>query len=172
MRWEAQTLTQLTKTCLNWHTQRPSSDPRPPPSPASCTSGTGSPALYRRIRVRPQRPPLSGASTWGTSASCWCRSPWGTCGRLSGSRGPRNYGNTKQSQKYSAMKIFHMVDRYYVTAWRGHAWTDPGFPIGGGANPREGPTYDFAKISKKKLHKIEKILDHRRRLRGPSVTDM
>ena len=35
---------------------------------------------------------------------------------------------------------------------------DPGFPRGGGANsPGGGPTYDFAKFSKK-LHEIEKIL--------------
>ena len=34
---------------------------------------------------------------------------------------------------------------------------DPGFPIGGGANPLEGaPTSDFAKISKK-THEIENI---------------
>ena len=38
---------------------------------------------------------------------------------------------------------------------------DPGFPIGGGANPPGGgggaPTYDFAKFCEK-LHEIEKIL--------------
>ena len=33
---------------------------------------------------------------------------------------------------------------------------DPGFPRGGGANPRGGATYDFAKISQK-LHEIERI---------------
>ena len=39
---------------------------------------------------------------------------------------------------------------------------DPGFPIGGGANPPEGgPTYDFAKFCEK-LHEIEKILGRRR----------
>ena len=36
-----------------------------------------------------------------------------------------------------------------------NAGTDPGFPVGGGANPRGAPTYDFAKISEK-LHEIEK----------------
>ena len=36
---------------------------------------------------------------------------------------------------------------------------DPGFPIGGGANPPGGaPTYDFAKFCEK-LHEIEKISD-------------
>ena len=35
---------------------------------------------------------------------------------------------------------------------------DPGFPVGGGANPPGGaPTYDFAKFCEK-LHEIEKIL--------------
>ena len=33
---------------------------------------------------------------------------------------------------------------------------DPGFPRGGGANPREGPTYDFAKFFQK-LHESERI---------------
>ena len=43
------------------------------------------------------------------------------------------------------------------------AGADPGFPVGGGANPRGGggaPTYDFVKSSEK-LHEIEKILDRR-----------
>ena len=36
---------------------------------------------------------------------------------------------------------------------------DPGFPVGGGANPLGGaPTYDSVKFSQK-LHEIEKILD-------------
>ena len=44
-------------------------------------------------------------------------------------------------------------------------WTptgaDPGFPIGGGANPPGGaPTNDFAKFCEK-LHEIEKFLGHR-----------
>ena len=47
---------------------------------------------------------------------------------------------------------------------------DPGFPVGGGANPLGGaPTYDFVKFSEK-LHEIEKILDRRggaRRVRPP-----
>ena len=36
---------------------------------------------------------------------------------------------------------------------------DPGFPVGGGANPPGGgaPTYDFAKFCEK-LHEIENIL--------------
>ena len=37
---------------------------------------------------------------------------------------------------------------------------DPGFPVGGGANPRRGegvPTYDVVKFSKKQ-HEIEKKL--------------
>ena len=38
---------------------------------------------------------------------------------------------------------------------------DPGFPVGGGANPLGGaPTYDFAKFCEK-LHEIEKILGRR-----------
>ena len=38
---------------------------------------------------------------------------------------------------------------------------DPGFPVGGGADPRGGaPTYDFVKFSKK-LHEIEKNLGRR-----------
>ena len=38
---------------------------------------------------------------------------------------------------------------------------DPGFPVGGGANPPgEAPTYDFAKFCEK-LHEIEKILGRR-----------
>ena len=38
---------------------------------------------------------------------------------------------------------------------------DPGFPVGGGANPLAGaPTYDFAKFCEK-LHEIEKILGRR-----------
>ena len=38
---------------------------------------------------------------------------------------------------------------------------DPGFLLGGGANPLGGaPTYDFVKFSKK-LHEIEKILGRR-----------
>ena len=35
---------------------------------------------------------------------------------------------------------------------------DPGYPVGGGANPPGGaPTYDFAKF-REKLHEIENIL--------------
>ena len=38
---------------------------------------------------------------------------------------------------------------------------DPGFPVGGGANPSGGaPTYDFAKFCEK-LYEIEKILGRR-----------
>ena len=38
---------------------------------------------------------------------------------------------------------------------------DPGFPVGGGADPLGGaPTYDFVKFSEK-LHEIEKILGHK-----------
>ena len=33
---------------------------------------------------------------------------------------------------------------------------DPGFPQGGVANPPGAPIYDFAKISQKKLHEIER----------------
>ena len=42
------------------------------------------------------------------------------------------------------------------------AWADPGFPVGGGADPRGGgaPTYNFAKFCKK-LHEIEKNLGRR-----------
>ena len=41
------------------------------------------------------------------------------------------------------------------------AGADPGFPVGGGANPPGGaPTYDFAKF-RKKLHEIEKILSRK-----------
>ena len=37
--------------------------------------------------------------------------------------------------------------------------TDPGFPVGGGADPQGKPTYDFVNISKKKkLHGIENLL--------------
>ena len=39
--------------------------------------------------------------------------------------------------------------------------SDPGFPVGGGANHPGESTYDFAKFSKK-LHEIEKILGARR----------
>ena len=35
--------------------------------------------------------------------------------------------------------------------------TDPGFLVGGGADPPGGPTYDFVKISQK-LHETEKFL--------------
>ena len=39
-----------------------------------------------------------------------------------------------------------------------HSGADPGFPVGGGANPPGGaPTYDFAKFCEK-MHEIEKIL--------------
>ena len=42
-----------------------------------------------------------------------------------------------------------------------HPGADPGFPIGGGANPLGGvPTYDFAKFCEK-LHEIGKILGRR-----------
>ena len=45
---------------------------------------------------------------------------------------------------------------------RRHAGADPGFPVGGGADPPGGaPTYDFAKF-REKLHEIEKILGCRR----------
>ena len=37
---------------------------------------------------------------------------------------------------------------------------DPGFPVGGGANPLGASTYDFAKFCEK-LHEIEKILGGR-----------
>ena len=37
------------------------------------------------------------------------------------------------------------------------AGADPGFPVGGSANPPGAPTYDFAKFSKK-MHEIETIL--------------
>ena len=41
------------------------------------------------------------------------------------------------------------------------AGADPGFSVGGGADPPGGaPTYDYVKISEK-LHEIEKILDRR-----------
>ena len=41
------------------------------------------------------------------------------------------------------------------------AGADPGFPVGGGANPSGGaPTYEFAKF-REKLHEIEKILGRR-----------
>ena len=44
------------------------------------------------------------------------------------------------------------------TLWSG---ADPGFPVGGGADPLGGaPTYDFVKFSEK-LHEIEKILGRR-----------
>ena len=40
----------------------------------------------------------------------------------------------------------------------GKAGVDPGFPVGGGADPPGGrTTYDFVKFSQK-LHEIEKIL--------------
>ena len=39
-----------------------------------------------------------------------------------------------------------------------HAGADPGFPVGGGTDPRGGaPTYNFVKFSEK-LHEIEIIL--------------
>ena len=41
--------------------------------------------------------------------------------------------------------------------WESSSGADPGFNVGGGANPWGAPTYDFAKISEK-LHEIEKIL--------------
>ena len=37
---------------------------------------------------------------------------------------------------------------------------DPGFPVGGGADPLGAPTYDFVKFSKK-LHEIKTILGRR-----------
>ena len=37
---------------------------------------------------------------------------------------------------------------------------DPGFPVGGGADPGGTSTYDLVKISEK-LHEIEKFLDRR-----------
>ena len=37
-----------------------------------------------------------------------------------------------------------------------NAEEDPGFPVGGDVNPREAPTYNFAKFSEK-LYEIEKI---------------
>ena len=41
------------------------------------------------------------------------------------------------------------------------AWADPGFPVGGGADPRGGCQHIiFAKFCKK-LHEIEKILGRR-----------
>ena len=54
-----------------------------------------------------------------------------------------------------------------------YSGADPGFPVGGGANPPEGaPTYDFAKF-REKLHEIEKILGHRgaRPLKSTTGTD-
>ena len=47
----------------------------------------------------------------------------------------------------------------YLESFISIAGADPGFPVGGGANPRGGgaPTYDFAKFCEK-LHEIEKIL--------------
>ena len=42
---------------------------------------------------------------------------------------------------------------------------DPGFLVGGSADPPGAPTCDFAKFSKR-LHDIEKILDRRRGLDG------
>ena len=43
---------------------------------------------------------------------------------------------------------------------------NPGFPVGGGADPLGGATYDFVKFSQK-LHEIEKILGRGgRRARG------
>ena len=39
-----------------------------------------------------------------------------------------------------------------------NAGEDPGFPVGGGANPQEGvPSYDFDIVFQKKTHEIEKF---------------
>ena len=59
--------------------------------------------------------------------------------------------------------MFHAILRF--------SGADPGFPVGGGANPPGGgaPTYEFAKC-REKLHEIEKILGRRggaRRARPP-----
>ena len=49
------------------------------------------------------------------------------------------------------------------------AGANPGFPVGGGADPLGGgggaPTYDFVKFSEK-LHEIKKIMDRRGARRG------
>ena len=54
-----------------------------------------------------------------------------------------------------------MLTHVLETIIRWHDGADPGFPVGGGADPLGGaPTYDFVKFSEK-LHEIEKILGRR-----------
>ena len=55
--------------------------------------------------------------------------------------------------------------------WTSTTGVNTGFPIGGGAKPPGGPTYDFAKFSKK-LHEIEKILVCRGVHTGGSPLDL
>ena len=59
--------------------------------------------------------------------------------------------------KKQAISFKNSGRRQEQVPWPG---ADPGFPVGGGANPpggREAPTYDFAKFCEK-LHEIDKIL--------------
>ena len=50
-----------------------------------------------------------------------------------------------------------MLTHVLETIIRWHDGADPGFPVGGGADPLGGaPTYDFVKFYEK-LHEIEKI---------------
>ena len=50
-----------------------------------------------------------------------------------------------------------MISERYYRYVKSFTGADPGFPVGGGANPAVGaPTYDFAKFSEK-LREIKKI---------------
>ena len=60
----------------------------------------------------------------------------------------------KRTKKKRFQHIAQYIAIYLQTRHRVVA--DPGFPLGGGANPPGAPAYDFAKFSKKS-HEIERI---------------
>ena len=74
---------------------------------------------------------------------------------------------------YSTTKIItsDIASKILLVSYVAFSGANPGFPVGGGADPRGGaPKYDFAEFSTKKLHEIKKILGRRgARAGGPPL---
>ena len=69
-----------------------------------------------------------------------------------------NYITTLQTTGKNSIKDMNVMNSKYSKQNTG---ADPGFPVGGGADPLGGvPIYDFVKFFEK-LHEIENILGRR-----------
>ena len=93
------------------------------------------------------RPPPSRSKFYHTVLVIFCKiTDWYTS---LGVGNPPLPGNPGSATDYPWLKLLTLS-----------SGMDPGFPVGGGANPPGGvPTYNFAKFCEK-LHEIEKILGH------------